>query len=64
MSNTNTNTNTNTNEANNATPEAKEGFLKGFNWKHNAIAAVLAGAATAASMYFLNGKCECDVSAE
>ncbi|MCI4436025.1 MAG: hypothetical protein JHC33_04355 [Ignisphaera sp.] len=62
MSNTNTNTNTNTNEANNATPEAKEGFLKGFNWKHSAIAAVVAGAAAAAvAVYFQKGECECDL---
>jgi hypothetical protein len=62
--NTNTNTNTNTNEANNAnTNEAtKTGFFAGFNWKQNTLSAVLVGAATAAGMYFLGSKCECDMT--
>jgi hypothetical protein len=54
----------NANNANNTNQQAeakKEGFLKGFNWKHNAIAAVVAGAATAAGMYLISGKCECDM---
>jgi hypothetical protein len=55
----------NANNANNANQQAeakKDSFLSGFNWKHNAISAVLVGAATAASMYFIGGKCECDMT--
>lgn len=49
------------NNTNNATPEAKAGFLSGFNWKHTAIVGTLTAAAAAGAMYFLGGNCSCDV---